>query len=252
MNSESIHHRSEEVLHSVQRLKMIMNMPNIKISPMKILELQQSKYGLGDRRTLDQAIQFSGIDFKKLKILGNYCGNLDYIPYIEHPWGVDYIPKYDNITERFIDVRDPGSIYFNATTMASAWEIAHNTWLQKRGRNIGDDHHHRQQQQHNDDQFNPSSSTTTTTDTINMNNDPNHSRKSRSSSIADVHFSWIMEHKLLINLIVLIGILLMIVVRIGFYWQSGGRNSNSSNNSSSKYRSVITTNQVNNNILKAA
>jgi hypothetical protein len=238
MNSDSIHRG--EVLNSVQRLKMIMNMPNIKVSPIKILELQQSKYGLGDRRTIDQAIEFSGIDFKKLKILGNYCGNLDYIPFIEHPWGADYIPKYDNITERFIDVRDPGSIYFNATTMTSTWEVAHNTWLQKRKA----DH---QRQQHDDDQLITSSSTSTT---ISMNKDPNNNINNdhlSRKSIAYVHSSWIMEHKLFINLVVLTGIVLMIVVRIGFYWQSVYyyRRDNS------KHRSV-TTIQFDNNILKAA
>ena len=232
MNSDTIHRG--DVLNSVQRLKMIMNMPNIKVSPMKILELQQSKYGLGDRRTIDQAIQFSGIDFKKLKILGNYCGNLDYIPFIEHPWGADYIPKYDNITERFIDVRDPGSIYFNATTMTSTWEVAHNKWLEKRKTD-----HQRQQHQHDDGQLITSSSTSST---ISSSLHDHLSRK----SIAHAHSSWIIEHKLLINLVVLTGILLMIVVRIGFYWQSVY-----SYRRDSKHRSV-TENQVDNSILKAA
>jgi hypothetical protein len=232
MNSDTIHRG--DVLNSVQRLKMIMNMPNIKVSPMKILELQQSKYGLGDRRTIDQAIQFSGIDFKKLKILGNYCGNLDYVPFIEHPWGADYIPKYDNITERFIDVRDPGSIYFNASTMTSTWEVAHNKWLEKRKAD-----HQRQQHQHDDDQLITSSSTSST---ISSSLHDHLSRK----SIAHAHSSWIIEHKLLINLVVLTGILLMIVVRIGFYWQSVY-----SYRRDSKHRSV-TENQVDNSILKAA
>lgn len=39
------------------------------------------------------------------KILGNRCGNIDFIPFKEHPWGPDYLPKYNLTTEEFIDVR---------------------------------------------------------------------------------------------------------------------------------------------------
>lgn len=45
-----------------------------------------------------QAITFSGIDTKRRKILGNRCGNLDYVPFVEHPWGPEYIPKYNLTT----------------------------------------------------------------------------------------------------------------------------------------------------------
>lgn len=52
-----------------------------------VLRLHQSRYGLGDRRTLDQAIAFSGIDTKRREILGNRCGNIKYVPFEEHPLG---------------------------------------------------------------------------------------------------------------------------------------------------------------------
>ena len=47
------------------------------------------------------------------KILGNRCGNIQYVPFIEHPLGPEYIPKYNPTTEEFEDVWDPYSIYFD-------------------------------------------------------------------------------------------------------------------------------------------
>lgn len=47
------------------------------------------------------------------KILSNRCGNIQYVPFIEHPLGPEYIPKYNPVTEEFEDVRDPYSIYFD-------------------------------------------------------------------------------------------------------------------------------------------
>lgn len=94
--------------------------------PAEVLALQQSRFGLGDRRTLDQAIAFSGIDTKRRTMVGNRCGNLDYVPFTEHPWGAEYVPKYDAVSESFLDVRDPGSIYYdvNNAEMKGAWERA--------------------------------------------------------------------------------------------------------------------------------
>ena len=41
----------------------------------------------------------------------NRCGNIEYVPFIEHPNGPDYIPKFDSSTEEFLDDYDTGSIY---------------------------------------------------------------------------------------------------------------------------------------------
>jgi hypothetical protein len=88
------------------------------------LVLQKSKYGLGDRRTLSQAIEFSGVDTRNRAILGNRCGNIKYVPFIEHPYGPDYVPPYDPITEEYLSPRDPGSIYYNSSSSDSIknWE----------------------------------------------------------------------------------------------------------------------------------
>lgn len=90
----------------------------------QVLKLQQSKYGLGDRRTLDQLILFSGVDVKNRRFLGNKCGNLDYVPFTEHPWGAAYVPTYHPETEAFLDLRDPGSIYFDPARDAALWRDA--------------------------------------------------------------------------------------------------------------------------------
>lgn len=112
---------------SVFRLKTLLEIPGGARTHEERLELQQSRYGLGDRRTLDQAIQFSGIDTRNHKILGNRCGNIDYVPFKEHPFGVNFIPPYDPINERFLGPRDPNSVYYNASDegMRRDWENAY-------------------------------------------------------------------------------------------------------------------------------
>lgn len=76
--------------------------------------VQRSRYGLGDRRTLDQAAAFTGVDLKRWRVdnkANNRCGNLEYVPFKEHPRGAAYEPKYDPATEAFADERDAGSVY---------------------------------------------------------------------------------------------------------------------------------------------
>ena len=86
----------------------------------KAQKVVKSRYGLGDRRTLDQYIQFSGVDTKARKILGNRCGNLEWVPFQEHPLGADFVPTYD-ANEDFAEVRDPGSVYFDPS-MIGMWQ----------------------------------------------------------------------------------------------------------------------------------
>ena len=101
------------------RLKSLLGMPEGYTDPVKVAKLQRSKYGLGDRRTLDQAITFSGVDTKHLVILGNRCGNLEYVPFVEHPKGPDYIPQFDPVTEEPLDVPDEGSIFHGKYLLVS-------------------------------------------------------------------------------------------------------------------------------------
>jgi len=89
------------------RLKTMIDVPGGESDPVKALKLKQSKYGLGDRRSLDQLIQFSGIDLRhgRPSIDGkNRCGNIQWVPFLEHPKGVNYIPKFNDKTEDPLDL----------------------------------------------------------------------------------------------------------------------------------------------------
>eukprot|EP00607_Mallomonas_marina_P009962 CAMPEP_0182419262 /NCGR_PEP_ID=MMETSP1167-20130531/3706_1 /TAXON_ID=2988 /ORGANISM="Mallomonas Sp, Strain CCMP3275" /LENGTH=455 /DNA_ID=CAMNT_0024594045 /DNA_START=267 /DNA_END=1631 /DNA_ORIENTATION=- len=107
--------RETNVDASVVRLRTIFGMPGGEQDATKNLAVVRSKYGRGDRRTLEQAIAFSGIDTKNQKTLFNGCGNLEFVPFQEHVLGAEYIPRFDE-TEAPLDEPDPGSIYFDPLT----------------------------------------------------------------------------------------------------------------------------------------
>lgn len=120
-NAEAVKNPGTETAEtSVFRLKTILGMPGGEADAVKALRLQQSKYGLGDRRSLDQAIKFSGIDTKHLKSLFNGCGNLDFVPFKEHSSGPDYIPRFDPNTELPLDEWDTGSVYYTGLVHITA------------------------------------------------------------------------------------------------------------------------------------
>ena len=43
----------------------------------------------------------------------NRCGNIQWVPFTEHPEGVNYIPKFDDETEDPLDPYLPGSIWYS-------------------------------------------------------------------------------------------------------------------------------------------
>lgn len=54
--------------------------------------MRKSRFGIGTKRTLEQAEAFSGIDFKKKKMVVNRCGNLEWVPYKESPnYGIEEV-----------------------------------------------------------------------------------------------------------------------------------------------------------------
>lgn len=56
----------------------------------EIALMRQSRYGIGSKRTLQQAEEFTGINFRKKKMDVNRCGNLLWVPYEESPeYGVE-------------------------------------------------------------------------------------------------------------------------------------------------------------------
>jgi len=97
---------------SALRLKTIFQLPGGLSDPAEIKKLLRSRYGLGDRRTIDEAIEFSGIDTRNAKMVGNKCGKLEYVPWTEHPKGPYHVPQFD-ATEDPLEPPSPGSIYFD-------------------------------------------------------------------------------------------------------------------------------------------
>jgi len=57
--------------------------PKNKDAEIKVI--QKSRYGLGNKRTLSQAVEFTGINLAKKKMDVNKCGNLNWVPYEESP-----------------------------------------------------------------------------------------------------------------------------------------------------------------------
>lgn len=51
----------------------------------EIEQIRKSRYGIGNKRTLEQASKFSGIDLAGKKMVENKCGNLKWVPYTESP-----------------------------------------------------------------------------------------------------------------------------------------------------------------------
>jgi len=94
----------------------MLDVPGGETDPTKARQMKQSKYGLGDRRSLDDLIQFSGIDLrhKRPTIDGvNRCGNVQWVPFTEHPKGVNHIPKFDD-HERPLDLPyDKTSVWYD-------------------------------------------------------------------------------------------------------------------------------------------
>lgn len=103
---------------SNKRLRTMLDIPQGESDPAVALKMKKSKFGLGDRRSLDQLIQFSGFDLrnKKASIDGkNRCGNIQWVPFVEHPKGVNYIPDFDHDTEDPLDVPyDSSSVWYDS------------------------------------------------------------------------------------------------------------------------------------------
>lgn len=54
--------------------------------------MRKSRYGIGTKRTLEQAEEFTGINFKERRMETNRCGNLLWVPFEESPnYGVEEI-----------------------------------------------------------------------------------------------------------------------------------------------------------------
>ena len=75
-----------------QRVNRIIGIGSEPTSQVKLKEIEAiraSRFGLGKSRSLQQAVEFSGIDLVGRKMLANKCGNLIWVPFAESEAG-DY------------------------------------------------------------------------------------------------------------------------------------------------------------------
>lgn len=100
-------------MKGIKRLETVSGLPGGIADVAERQAFLRSKYGLGDRRSIAQAVEFSGFSLHNRTTLRNRCGNLDHVPFKEHPLGADYIPRFDPITFEPLDEPDIGSIYFD-------------------------------------------------------------------------------------------------------------------------------------------
>ena len=69
-----------------KRVNMILGIGYSDYSPSDDKEIEfirSGRYGVGSKRTLSQAVEFTGIDLKNRKMKENKCGNLIWVPYEE-------------------------------------------------------------------------------------------------------------------------------------------------------------------------
>eukprot|EP00978_Attheya_sp_CCMP212_P008226 scaffold19232_cov50-Attheya_sp.AAC.7 len=115
----SYHRQSNQttMAASHKRLLTMIDVPGGEQDKKKVMRLKKSKYGLGDRRTIDQLIEFTGFDLRHRgrSLDGkNRCGNIQWVPFDEYPKGVNYLPRFDAETEDPLDkTYDRTSVWYD-------------------------------------------------------------------------------------------------------------------------------------------
>jgi Glycosyltransferase (GlcNAc) len=71
-----------------KRVNMLLGIGKEEYSEEDLKEIEQiraSRFGLGTKRSLEQAGEFSGINLRERKMVKNKCGNLIWVPFDPHP-----------------------------------------------------------------------------------------------------------------------------------------------------------------------
>jgi len=94
------------------RIRALINMPN-DYDHLQLDHLRKSKFGLGDRRSINQLMEFSGLNTTQMQeqVSPWKCANLELVRFQQHTAGEDYIPHFDE-WDRPVDPYDEGSIYY--------------------------------------------------------------------------------------------------------------------------------------------
>jgi len=83
---EAEENRSKLSTFSSPRVNMMLGIGTPPLNKdAEIAVIRKSRYGLGNKRTLSQAVEFTGISLAKKKMVVNKCGNLNWVPYEESP-----------------------------------------------------------------------------------------------------------------------------------------------------------------------
>ena len=80
--------RSKVQTKGTKRVNMMLGIGHSRWNEQEEAEIEQirkSRFGIGNKRTLEQASKFSGIDLAGKKMVENKCGNLKWVPYTESP-----------------------------------------------------------------------------------------------------------------------------------------------------------------------
>ena len=80
--------RSKVQTKGTKRVNMMLGIGHLRWNEQEEAEIEQirkSRYGIGNKRTLEQASKFSGIDLAGKKMVENKCGNLKWVPFAESP-----------------------------------------------------------------------------------------------------------------------------------------------------------------------
>lgn len=86
--------REEWHTTGVKRLNMMLSIGSYFNSTQReateVEKIRNSRYGIGYKRTLEQAREFTGINLVEEKLEANRCGNLNWVPFEESPtYGVE-------------------------------------------------------------------------------------------------------------------------------------------------------------------
>ena len=80
--------RSKVQTKGTKRVNMMLGIGHSRWNEQEEAEIEQirkSRYGIGNKRTLEQASKFSGIDLAGKKMVENKCGNLKWVPFAKSP-----------------------------------------------------------------------------------------------------------------------------------------------------------------------
>mmetsp|Transcript_30581 Transcript_30581/g.72143 ORF Transcript_30581/g.72143 Transcript_30581/m.72143 type:complete len:532 (-) Transcript_30581:296-1891(-) len=84
--------------------------------------IRKSRFGIGTKRTLKQAVEFTGINFRKKRMDANKCGNLLWVPYEESPdYGLGEVLSRSYVDEEvrpFVVTPDPPRSLSHAAAMS--------------------------------------------------------------------------------------------------------------------------------------